>query len=191
MPTSIGAISILFHRDILQGKHPRLPSCTSECWHERIFAVISWPWRAAFAYCITPSTGYAQMEVWHIGKGGLSWSSQAETQGGALDVDGPYSPSNWQKAKVYRPLAFLRTAFSQRAARGLYAGRAAFTWSTMDSSTNSMAPSTGSGDPAHPERLSAQSGLGLLFLGPRRPVPHQSHALSDPNDPDAFAKRSS
>ncbi len=47
---------------------------------------------AAFAYCLAPSTGHAQMEVWHIGKGGLSWSSQAETQIGALDVDGALQP---------------------------------------------------------------------------------------------------
>ena len=34
----------------------------------------------------------AQVEVWHIGKGGLSWVSQAETQIGALDVDGALQP---------------------------------------------------------------------------------------------------
>ena len=38
----------------------------------------------------------AQVEVWHIGKGGLSWVSQAETQIGALDVDGTLQPLQLQ-----------------------------------------------------------------------------------------------
>ena len=38
----------------------------------------------------------AQIEVWHIGKGGLTWVSQAETQIGALDVDGALQPLKLQ-----------------------------------------------------------------------------------------------
>ena len=38
----------------------------------------------------------AQVEVWHIGKGGLSWVSQAETQVGALDVGGALQPLQLQ-----------------------------------------------------------------------------------------------
>ena len=34
----------------------------------------------------------AQIDVWHIGKGGLDWASQAETQVGALDSDGALQP---------------------------------------------------------------------------------------------------
>lgn len=38
----------------------------------------------------------AQVEVWHIGKGGLSWGSQAETQVGALEVNGGLQPLQLQ-----------------------------------------------------------------------------------------------
>lgn len=38
----------------------------------------------------------AQVEVWHIGQGGLSWVSQAETQIGALDVGGSLQPLQLQ-----------------------------------------------------------------------------------------------
>lgn len=38
----------------------------------------------------------AQVEVWHIGKGGLSWASQAQTQIGALDVVGGLQPLRLQ-----------------------------------------------------------------------------------------------
>ena len=38
----------------------------------------------------------AQVEVWHIGKGGLSWASQAQTQIGALDVAGGLQPLRLQ-----------------------------------------------------------------------------------------------
>ena len=43
---------------------------------------------------LAPSS--AQVEVWHIGKGGLAWVSQAETQIGALDVDGALQPLKLQ-----------------------------------------------------------------------------------------------
>ncbi|MCE2449249.1 MAG: hypothetical protein J4F35_12935 [Candidatus Latescibacteria bacterium] len=43
---------------------------------------------------LAPSS--AQVEVWHIGKGGLSWISQAETQIGALDVGGALQPLELQ-----------------------------------------------------------------------------------------------
>lgn len=38
----------------------------------------------------------AQVEVWHIGQGGLSWASQAQTQLGALDVGGTLQPLQLQ-----------------------------------------------------------------------------------------------
>ena len=38
----------------------------------------------------------AQVEVWRIGKGGLTWVSQAETQIGALDVGGALQPLELQ-----------------------------------------------------------------------------------------------
>ena len=38
----------------------------------------------------------AQVEVWHIGQGGLSWASQAQTQLGALDVGGALQPLQLQ-----------------------------------------------------------------------------------------------
>lgn len=39
-----------------------------------------------------PASGRAQVEVWHLGKGGLSWASQAETQVGAVSVGGGLQP---------------------------------------------------------------------------------------------------
>jgi hypothetical protein len=41
---------------------------------------------------LLPAPAVAQLEVWHIGKGGLSWGSQAESQSGALDIDGALQP---------------------------------------------------------------------------------------------------
>ena len=40
----------------------------------------------------SPASGSAQVEVWHLGKGGLSWASQAETQVGAVSVGGALQP---------------------------------------------------------------------------------------------------
>ena len=98
---------------------------------------------AAFAYCITPSTGYAQMEVWHIGKGGLSWSSQAETQIGALDVDGALQPLELAEGESLIDL--LRSSGQRFSTGSPWTIRRAGSHApgpTMDSSTNSMAPST-------------------------------------------------
>lgn len=39
-----------------------------------------------------PNAGGAQVQVWHIGRGGLSWTSQALTQSGALDIGGGLQP---------------------------------------------------------------------------------------------------
>ncbi|MCC7264272.1 MAG: hypothetical protein IT369_17315 [Candidatus Latescibacteria bacterium] len=39
-----------------------------------------------------PASGRAQVDVWHLGKGGLSWASQAETQVGAVSVGGSLQP---------------------------------------------------------------------------------------------------
>ena len=43
-----------------------------------------------------PAASRAQIDVWHLGKGGLSWASQAEKQIGALDVDGALQPLELQ-----------------------------------------------------------------------------------------------
>lgn len=43
-----------------------------------------------------PATVVAQVEVWHLGKGGDSWTSQALSQSGALDVDGALQPLELQ-----------------------------------------------------------------------------------------------
>ena len=43
-----------------------------------------------------PTVSDAQVETWHIGKGGLTWNSQAHTQIGALDVDGALQPLELQ-----------------------------------------------------------------------------------------------
>ena len=45
---------------------------------------------------LLPAASRAQIDVWHLGKGGLSWASQAEKQIGALDVDGALQPLELQ-----------------------------------------------------------------------------------------------
>ena len=45
---------------------------------------------------VLSTTALAQIDVWHIGKGGLDWASQAETQVGALDNDGSLQPLELQ-----------------------------------------------------------------------------------------------
>lgn len=44
------------------------------------------------ALAALPGPSAAQVEVWHLGKGGLSWASQAETQVGAVSVAGALQP---------------------------------------------------------------------------------------------------
>jgi len=41
---------------------------------------------------LRPLAGGAQVEIWHLGKGGLSWASQAEAQVGAVSVEGGLQP---------------------------------------------------------------------------------------------------
>lgn len=52
--------------------------------------------RAALALAgllaLWPAAGRAQLQAWHIGRGGLSWTSQAMAQSGALDIDGRLQP---------------------------------------------------------------------------------------------------
>ena len=55
-------------------------------------AVVSYLGILCLGARLLPAPAVAQLEVWHIGKGGLSWTSQAESQSGALDIDGALQP---------------------------------------------------------------------------------------------------
>ena len=150
---------------------------------------------AAFAYCIAPSTGYAQMEVWHIGKGGLSWSSQAETQIGALDVDGALQPLELAEGES---LIDLLRSSGQRFLNGqpvdYTQGGQPRTWSNDGFFNQLNGPlDLVDGDPATSSKSvfkSAQSQAGAAFfwdLGAPFPI-NRIRFYPDPNDPDAFIK---
>ncbi len=55
-------------------------------------AVVSYLGILCLCARLSPAPAVAQLEVWHIGKGGLSWTSQAESQSGALDINGALQP---------------------------------------------------------------------------------------------------
>ena len=55
-------------------------------------AVVSYLGILCLGARLLPAPAVAQLEVWHIGKGGLSWTSQAESQSGALDINGALQP---------------------------------------------------------------------------------------------------
>jgi hypothetical protein len=50
------------------------------------------PALALLAGAVLSGPAPAQVEVWHLGQGGLSWASQAETQVGAVSVAGALQP---------------------------------------------------------------------------------------------------
>ena len=142
-----------------------------------------------------PTAGGAQIEVWRIGKGGLSWASQAETQIGALDVGGALQPLEMQAGENL--IALLR-ASGQNFLNGqpvdFTLGGQPRTWST-DGYFNQLAGPLHLIDGA-PETSSkgvfktAQSQAGAKFfwdLGAPFPI-DRIRFFPDPDDPDAFIK---
>ena len=133
-----------------RAKHPRRPSHAIESWNGHIFTFTqNSHWPRCIAFCLASTASHAQMEVWHIGKGGLSWSSQAETQIGALDVDGLYNLSNWPKARVRENFLFSGQRFLNGQPVDYTKEANPAPGPTMDSSTNSKAPSTYGWGPRH------------------------------------------
>ncbi len=135
------------------------------------------------------------MEVWHIGKGGLSWSSQAETQIGALDVDGALQPL--QLAEGESLIELLRSS-GQRFLNGqpvdYTQGGQPRTWSNDGFFNQLKGPlDLVDGDPTTSSKSvfkSAQSQAGAAFfwdLGAPFPI-NRIRFYPDPNDPDAFIK---
>ena len=136
----------------------------------------------------------AQVEVWHIGKGGLSWVSQAETQIGALDVDGALQPLQLQ---VGENLIELLRASGQRFLNGqprdFILGGQPRAWSN-DGFFNQLAGPLDliDGDPATSSSgvfKTAQSQAGATFfwdLGAPFPV-NRIRFFPTPDD-DAFVK---
>ena len=57
------------------------------------------PLLAILAALLWITTVGAQIEVWHIGQGGLDWASQAQSQIGALEIDGALQPLELQKGE--------------------------------------------------------------------------------------------
>ena len=118
-------------------------------------------------------------------------SLQAETQIGALDVDGLYNLSNWPKASLINFLR-LRAALPKRAARRLHSGGQPRTWSNDGFFNQLKAPSTGGWGPLRLLKVFSnwrKVRLGPLFLGSGRPIPiNRIRFYPDPNDPDAFIK---
>ena len=136
----------------------------------------------------------AQVEVWHIGKGGLSWVSQAQTQIGALDVDGALQPLQLQAGEN---LIELLRASGQRFLNGqprdFTLGGQPRTWSN-DGFFNQLAGPLDliDGDPTTSSSgvfKTAQSQAGATFfwdLGAPFPV-NRIRFFPAPDD-DAFVK---
>ena len=141
-----------------------------------------------------PAPSNAQVEVWHIGKGGLTWVSQAETQIGALDVEGGLQPLKLQAGEN---LIELLRASGQRFLNGqprdFTLGGQPRTWSN-DGFFNQIAGPLDliDGDPATSSSgvfKTAQSQAGATFfwdLGAPFPV-NRIRFFPAPND-DAFVK---
>ena len=136
----------------------------------------------------------AQVEVWHIGKGVLAWVSQAETQIGALDVDGALQPLQLQAGEN---LIELLRASGQRFLNGqprdFTLGGQPRAWSN-DGFFNQVSGPLDliDGDPATSSSgvfKTAQSQAGATFfwdLGAPFPV-NRIRFFPAPND-DAFVK---
>jgi len=137
----------------------------------------------------------AQIDVWHIGKGGLDWASQAETQVGALDSDGALQPLELQANENL--IQLLRTS-GQRFLNGrptdFVLGGQPRAWSN-DGFFNQLVGNLDllDGDPGTSSEgvfKTAQSQAGATFfwdLGAPFPV-NRIRFFPDPNDIDAFIK---
>ncbi len=150
---------------------------------------------AALTALTTPTLGHAQMDVWHIGKGGLSWSSQAETQIGALDVDGALQPLELAEGESL--IELLRSS-GQRFINGqppdFTQGGQPRAWSNDGFFNQLNGPlDLVDGDPSTSSKSvfkSAQSQAGAAFfwdLGAPFPI-NRIRFYPDPADPDAFIK---
>ncbi len=149
----------------------------------------------ASAMLFSPRISHAQIDVWHIGKGGLSWSSQAETQIGALDVDGALQPLELVESES---LVELLNASGQRFLNGqpldFTQGGQPRAWSNDGFFNQLNGPlDLIDGDPETSSKSvfkSAQSQAGAAFfwdLGAPFPI-NRIRFYPEPNDPDAFIK---
>lgn len=149
----------------------------------------------ALVLALWPLATAAQVEVWHIGKGGLSWASQAETQIGALEVDGALQPLELQAGQN---LIELLRASGQRFLNGqpsdFTLGGQPRTWSNDGFFNQLNGPlDLIDGNPQTSSEgvfKSAQSQAGATFfwdLGAPFPV-NRIRFFPDPDDPDAFIK---
>jgi hypothetical protein len=137
----------------------------------------------------------AQIDVWHIGKGGLSWTSQAQTQIGALDVDGALQPLELQAGQNL--IELLRDS-GQRFLKGqpsnfTLAGQPR-TWTNdafFDQINGPLNLIDGNEQTSSGSAFkTAQSQAGATFfwdLGAPFPV-NRIRFFPDPDDPDAFIK---
>ena len=150
---------------------------------------------AILAVLSMPSCGYGQVEIWHIGRGGLSWNSQAETQVGALDVDGALQPLELQPGEN---LIELLRASGQRFRNGqpgdFTLGGQPRTWSNDGFFNQLKGPLDliDGDDQTSSEGVfkTSQSQAGATFywdLGAPFPV-DRIRFFPDPDDPDAFIK---
>ena len=144
---------------------------------------------------VLSTTALAQIDVWHIGKGGLDWASQAETQVGALDNDGSLQPLELQANENL--IQLLRTS-GQRFLNGrptdFVLGGQPRAWSN-DGFFNQLVGNLDllDGNPGTSSEgvfKTAQSQAGATFfwdLGAPFPV-NRIRFFPDPNDIDAFIK---
>lgn len=141
---------------------------------------------------LAPSS--AQVEVWHIGKGGLSWGSQAQTQIGALDVAGGLQPLQLQAGEnLIELLGASGQRFLNGQPRDFTLGGQPRAWSN-DGFFNQVAGSLDliDGDPTTSSSgvfKTAQSQAGATFfwdLGAPFPV-NRIRFFPAPDD-DAFVK---
>ncbi len=142
-----------------------------------------------------PTASSAQVEVWHIGKGGLSWTSQATAQIGALDIDGALQPLELAAGEN---LIELLRASDQQFLNGqpvdFTLGGQPRTWSNDGFFNQLNGPlRLVDGNPATSSEgvfKTARSQAGATFfwdLGAPFPV-NRIRFFPPPDDPDAFIK---
>ncbi|NKB68211.1 MAG: hypothetical protein GKR89_14210 [Candidatus Latescibacteria bacterium] len=142
-----------------------------------------------------PSPGRGQTQVWHIGQGGLSWTSQAQTQIGALDVDGALQPL--ELAAGENLIELLRSSgqrFLNGQPRDFVVGGQPRTWSNdaFFNQLNGPLDLLDGDEQTSSEGVfkTSQSQAGATFfwdLGAPFPV-ERIRFFPDPDDPDAFIK---
>ena len=153
------------------------------------------PLLAILAALLWITTVGAQIEVWHIGQGGLDWASQAQSQIGAREIDGALQPLELQKGEN---LIQLLRASGQHFLNGqptdFVLGGQPRAWSNAGFFNQLLGNlDLLDGDPGTSSEgvfKTARSQAGAAFfwdLGAPFPV-NRIRFFPDPNDIDAFIK---